>query len=115
MQFIKQELKDQIYFFGYSNVDEDSYSNFYHWDEHSADDLALHNGYKRVNAESMQEVLAQPRQVKQYMHNYNRDMVELMPAEVMARAQEPGLLYAQSCLEKTDETPAALGVKKQEI
>ena len=106
MKFIKEELADHLYFFGYSNVDEHSHSNFYHWDEHTPEHLALHNGYKKVNEESMKEVLAVPRQVKLYAHNYNRDMVELMPAEAMARAQEPGLLYAQSCLEKENDQPA---------
>ena len=100
MNFIKKELGDLLYFFGYSNVDEGSYSNFYQFDEHTEERRALHNGYKKVNEESLQEVLARPRVYKQYAHNYNRDMIELMPREFQERAQEPGLLFAKSCLEK---------------
>jgi len=96
-------------------VDEESYSNFYHWDEHTDERKALHNGFKKANADSMKEVLSVPREVKLYTHNYNRDMIELMPTEAMARAQEPGLLYAKSCLDKENDEPAKLGVKKQEI
>lgn len=99
-EFIKSELGDLLYFFGYSNVDEESYSNFYHFAEHSEERRALHNGFKKVNEDAMQEVLARPRQYKSYSHNRNRDMVELLQQVVIERAQEPGLLFAKSCLEK---------------
>lgn len=99
-KFIKDELGDLLYFFGYSNIDEDSYSNFYQFDEHTEERRALHNGFKKVNEESLQEVLARPRVYKNYSHNLNRDMLELMPQEFKDRAQEPGLLFAKSCLEK---------------
>ena len=63
----------------------------------------------------MQEVCARPRQYKSYAHNRNRDMVELLPEDMIERAQEPGLLYAKSCLENASQQPAALGIKKQEV
>jgi hypothetical protein len=45
-------------------VDEGSYSNFYQFDEHTEERRALHNGYKKVNEESLNEVLARPRVYK---------------------------------------------------
>ena len=47
----------------------------------------------------MLEVCARPRQYKLYTHNRNRDMVDLLPPAILERAQEPGLLFAKSCLE----------------
>jgi hypothetical protein len=104
-----------LYFFGYSNVDEDSYSNFYHWDEHTTEHRALHNGFKLVNAETMKEVLAQPKVVKHYVHNNTPDMVPSLPKIYFSKVQEPGLAWAKSCLERQGGQPAALGVKKQEV
>lgn len=112
--FIKNELADILYFFGYSNVDEESYSNFYHWDDHTPERKALHNGFRKVNEDSLKEVLVRPKVVKTYCHNQNRDMVEMFPPNI-AKVQEPGLLFAQSCLNREGDKPADLGVKKQEV
>ena len=70
-----------MYFFGYSNFEEDSVTNFFHFDEHTEERKELHNGFKRLNEEGLKEVCQQPRQIKSYCHNYNKDMVDLFDPE----------------------------------
>ena len=103
-----------MYFFGYTNIDKDSYTNFYEFQNHTDEHLKLHNGFKQVNEESLKEVLDPNHPVKLYMHNKNKDMVDLAPPEFMARAQEPGMLFAKQCLEEGREgnQPASLGIKR---
>lgn len=64
VDLIKQELGDLIYYFGYSNLDEKSITNFFTFDSHTEERKALHNGFRRANAESIAEVCAEPRQIK---------------------------------------------------
>ena len=99
VDYIKQELGDLLYFFGYSNIDEESYSNFYQFDEHTEERKALHNGYKKVNEDSMKYVVNPEKEVKLYAHNYQKDMIPLLPPHLLARAQEPGMEWAKKCLE----------------
>ena len=61
IEFIKSEMGDLLYFFGYTNCDEQSKTNFFTFDEHSQEHEELYNGFKRVNDESMQEILQKPR------------------------------------------------------
>jgi hypothetical protein len=56
IELIKKELGDLIYYFGYSNLDEKSMTNFFMFDSHTEDRKALHNGFRRANTESLAEV-----------------------------------------------------------
>ena len=115
MDFIKQEMGDLLYFLGYSNFDEKSMTNFFTFESHTEDHKGLHNGFRRANAESLAEVCAEPRQIKQYAHNYNKDMIELLNPAFAHRMQEPGHDFAGKQLSRATKEAASLGVKKQEI
>lgn len=64
IEFIKQELGDLIYYFGYSNLEEKSITNFFEFNNHTEVRKALHNGFIRTNAESLAEVCEEPRKIK---------------------------------------------------
>jgi|LakMenEpi03Oct11_1017367.scaffolds.fasta_scaffold14622_2 hypothetical protein len=45
MEFIKQEMGDLLYFFGYSNLEEKSMTNFFTFDSHTEEHKGLYNGF----------------------------------------------------------------------
>ena len=61
MELIKTELGDLLYFFGYTNLDEHSLTNFFTFEQHTEEHKKLYNGFMKVNEDSMKEVLHQPR------------------------------------------------------
>ena len=57
---MKQELKDQLYFFGYTNNPEIEHNTaFFEYETHDEADLATFNEFRRVNEKSLAAVTQQ--------------------------------------------------------
>ena len=57
MAKMKQELKDQLYFFGYTNNPEIEHNTaFFEYETHDEADLATFNEFRRVNEKSLAAV-----------------------------------------------------------
>ena len=65
IEYMKEKIGDQLYFFGYSNHPEEEHNTaFFNFDEHKPENLAQFNGFRRVNEDGLKEVLTQPRPLK---------------------------------------------------
>lgn len=53
--FIKEELKEVIYYFGYANVGDNPYG-YYDYEEHDPEMLEIFNGYRQNNVEMIQRI-----------------------------------------------------------
>ena len=68
LQYVQEKMEKHIYYFGYANV-EDNPTGFFHFDEHTADNLALFNGFRRDTATTLDKILAPGYEPRYFSHN----------------------------------------------
>ena len=56
LEFIKEEMKDIIYYFGYAKFskDPDNYTGFYEYQKTDAEASKTYNGFRELNAQSIE-------------------------------------------------------------
>ena len=68
LQFIQETLSDQLYYFGYANV-EGNPVGFFEFQEHSSDNLAKFEKFKTDSQEALKYVTTEGHVKKTYIHN----------------------------------------------
>jgi hypothetical protein len=66
--FVQETLSDQLYYFGYANVEENP-TGFFQFDEHTPENLALHNKFRADSKASLDRILTDGYEPKSYTHN----------------------------------------------
>jgi len=68
LAYIKETLVDQLYYFGYANVEENP-TGFFEFSEHTQENLSLHNKFRSDSKAALDEVCSETRTVKTYVHS----------------------------------------------
>ena len=67
-KFIQETLDDQLYYFGYANV-EDNPTGFFEFEEHSSENLAQFEKFRIDSQEALDYVTTEGHEKKTYVHN----------------------------------------------
>ena len=105
LDFIKEQLKEEIYFFGYANVEGNTETDVFTYDEHDPAMLAKFNGFRKVNEASMAKVLDPAYTPVETTRNVDLPN-PLLDAEDMAKGQDPYKQWTKQQLQKAQEAAA---------
>ena len=99
-QYVRDTLGDQLYYFGYANV-EDNPTGFFEFEEHTEANLALHNKFRADSAAALDEVCTPGHPVKSFTHN-TEEVFDILDADDLSELLNPANDYARKTIQKAE-------------
>ena len=106
-KYVQDTLGDQLYYFGYANV-EDNPTGFFQFDEHTPENLAKHNQFRRDSQAALEMITSPGYEVKNYVHN-KEEVFDIFDADDLAKLLDPAFDHARKTLHAArnrDDMPA---------
>jgi len=98
IEYIKETLDSQLYFFGYANhPEEENATAFFDFADHKPENLEQHYGFRKLNDDSMKEVIQPNRPVKKY-HICTDVLGDVLDEEDLDKIQNPCKDYARKTM-----------------
>jgi len=98
---VQDTLGDQLYYFGYANVD-DNPTGFFEYDEHTPENLAKFNQFRADSKASLEKVTTPGYQQKTYVHNVE-EVFDILTPDDLEKLLNPAFDYARKTLRAAEE------------
>lgn len=100
-QYIQDTLGDQLYYFGYANV-EDNPTGFFDFGEHSAENLAKFDKFRADSKAALDKLTTEGYQAQNYTHN-DGEAFPIFDTEDLTKMLEPAYAYAGDQLAEAEQ------------
>ena len=94
--YIQETLGDQLYYFGYANVDDNS-TGFFEFSEHTPENLAKNYKFRTDSLAALDIVTSEGYQPKTYVHNKG-EMLPIFDEDDLANMLNPAFHYARQTI-----------------
>jgi len=98
LQYVQETLSDQLYYFGYANV-EDNATGFFQFEEHAPANLAKFNKFRSDSQASLDKVTSQGHQPQIYVHN-KEEVFDIFSEDDLTRLLDPAFDHARKSIQK---------------
>ena len=95
LKVVQESFGEWLYYYGYADVDENPTGFFYKGAEHTAENRAKHNQFRRDNAETIKHVSSEAYIPSTYVHNHGDERITLLDDEdTGGKVIEPAMDHA---------------------